>query len=180
MAALKLKSRTLFLIILLVAIFISIVFLFKNNNLIFGIPTFPNASQTQEISNEESMLAAETRRSIKKCGQIPDDETLKIERDHFRIISLRVWSPNCEYVAWSVWQSGTSGIENLGPYSHEGIFVYSKSSANVVKVYSLQDKSETPEFLGWADDNSIRFAIYENSNRKVLIFDLISKTLNSE
>jgi len=180
MAALKLKSHTLFLIILLIVILIAGVYLIKNYNLIFGLPTLPNASQTQEISNEESILAAETRRSIKKCGQIPDDETLRIERDNFRIISLRVWSPNCEYVAWSVWQSGPMGIESSGPYPYEGIFLYTKSSASVQKVYTPEKEGVTPEFLGWANDSTIKFSIYENSSRKVLTYDLISKTISSE
>jgi hypothetical protein len=141
-------------------------------------PTVVNSPRFIEIDTPS--LADEARDSIKKCGQLPDDETLKIEREHYRMMSLRVWSPDCKYIAWSVWESGTSwpsglsDIEGRGPYPHEGVFLYENSTGKVEKIYALEEEGETPEFLGWIDNNTLQFSIYD----KILTYNLNSKTVS--
>lgn len=99
---------------------------------------------------------------IKRCGTIPT-ENLQINKGHFTVLDGPVWSPDCRHIAWSLWQSGTSnpvtgeGIGGNGPYSYEGIYIYTESTNQIKQIYTPTEAGESATFQKWSDRNTIIF-----------------------
>ena len=112
----------------------------------------------------------EPRDLINRCGKIPS-EKLGYSKGHFTQIVGPVWSPDCRYIAWSVWESGTgwwgSGAEGMsyeGPYPHEGVFLYNDRTGQIRKI------SINGGFKHWKNSKEVIFA--EDSGEKIYDVEL--------
>ncbi|OGK24795.1 hypothetical protein A2954_04490 [Candidatus Roizmanbacteria bacterium RIFCSPLOWO2_01_FULL_37_12] len=102
---------------------------------------------------------------IDRCGKIPSEKLGNPKKNHYTIVSDPVWSPDCRYIAWSVFQSGTSipdtnsnEISYQGPYPQEGVFLYTDRTGDVIKI------SDNGIFKNW--NGSKKFIYLENNEEK--------------
>lgn len=112
---------------------------------------------------------------IIRCGFIPED--LSTNQDHFSVVSGPDWSPDCRYIAWGFWQSGTSWLGDDTQLvwerkldQREGLYLYNDRTGRTRKIYSPKELDESVTFNKWVDSNSIEFS----ANRIEHIYDIAS------
>lgn len=105
---------------------------------------------------------------FRRCGDFPKEA--QIFKEHFDIITGRVWSPDCKNIAWALWTSGTSWLgedtawtENIPtasprPYLKEGLYVFNDAERKIQQVYKMKVSDQTIEFKEWKDRNTIIFS----------------------
>ncbi len=112
---------------------------------------------------------------IKRCGKIPKDVTADKD-NHFQIISGPMWSPDCRYIAFGKFQSGTSwlgenysresGLLNKKVDETEGIYLYNDRTGKTIKIYSPEQPADSLTFLYWFNSKKIVFLI--GSKKKII------------
>ena len=113
---------------------------------------------------------------LSRCGNFPDEVPRPSSLGHYTVLSGPEWSTDCRYIAWGIWESGTSWLgevkpeETLSPASRplatEGIFLYNDCNKKIQKIYipRKMENPETPEFVGWKDSKTI---ILHTEGRKI-------------
>lgn len=91
----------------------------------------------------------------RRCGPMPDK--IGIKRSNYTIVKGPSWSPDCRHISWSVSESGTSGIRDLGPYENEGLYLYSDKTGVTRKVIPESASDQQIIFITWKDRNTIIF-----------------------
>lgn len=124
----------------------------------------PETVQTQTESSE----GARSMDLISVCGDMPNEAYPPY--GHYNMRTGPEWSPDCRYIAWGMWESGTSYLgddpEILKQFEKprqlsgkEGIFLYRDSNKAVTKIYSPKELSESPQFIGWTDSQNLTFKV---------------------
>ena len=117
---------------------------------------------------------------IIRCGFIP--ENFRTNQDHFSVVSGPDWSPDCRYIAWGFWQSGTSWLGDDTQVvwerkldQREGLYLYNDRTGRTRKIYAPKELDESVTFNTWVDSGSIEFAakrigyVYDIASGKISI-----------
>jgi len=141
---------------------------------------FYRSSVSQKVPNSITPISL-----VAKCGDMPTEIATKIDR--FSVINGPEWSPDCKYIAWSLWESGTSvpnGEATVkksdSPAQGEGIYLYTVSTKEAKRVYMPQHSDQTPQYIRWEDQNKILFSIVDNTAQNGatnMIYSLSSGTI---
>ncbi len=120
----------------------------------------PTSSKPQNTESNQIVATDENSdiQKIARCGDYP--QSLDTSGDKFRIVNGPSWSSDCRYIVWSIWMSGPGGLTQEQPSARkqtEGVFVFSERTGKVQKIYPRGSNNETPEFLGWKDNNVFLF-----------------------
>jgi len=133
------------------------------------VSSVPSPTPMAEI--EESL--------IDRCGDIPDS-VMATNSDHWMKMTGPKWSPDCRYITWGIWLSGTSwpgggdtSVAQIKMDPREGIYLYNDSTKRIIKIYKPRKVNETPEVVGWKN----RWIILFSKENKLFIYDLTSKTI---
>lgn len=132
---------------------------------------------TQESDQERR------RQLIKKCGDIPR-EKLSIPGGSFISISGPEWSPDCEHIAYSVFNSGTVSITEdrstaVKGDAEEGFFLYTVKTEKVEKIIYRKDY-ESPQFERWEDSDEIVFSFVGPGERRNANYNIRLNMIVSE
>lgn len=131
-------------------------------------PTYnqPIPSGTYTPSNKDNVSLL-----VQKCGDIPSELDTKINKQHFDQIGGPFWSPDCKYIAWSKWISGTGGPgieqQSESTYLNEGVFLYNPTTKEYKTIYQPKSNNETPTLINWKDSNTLIF----NTNNIQYFYD---------
>ena len=98
-----------------------------------------------------------------RCGDFPNG----VVKPHgkFEVLSGPLWSPDCRYIAWGIWMSGTGWLGDESPMPtlsdtpdpSEGIFLYNDRTAQTTTVYKPKHRNETPELVNWSNSDEFAF-----------------------
>lgn len=123
------------------------------------------------------------RKLIAKCGDIPT-EKLSLPTGHYVSISKKLWSNDCNYIAWSVFNTGTvvinpnGGGTSVKGNAEEGIFIYDVKTEKQNKLALNENIYKSPSFSGWKNDNTIIFSSIYNG-RVNATYNVDDKTISS-
>ncbi|MBP9816051.1 hypothetical protein KBD09_02330 [Candidatus Woesebacteria bacterium] len=94
---------------------------------------------------------------LKRCGT---DSLLDlvIPKEHFTQINGPLLSPDCRHIAWSSWESGTSGMYVQEPEGHEGLFIYSEKTGKTERVV-VPERGKSVSIQRWIDGETIEYMI---------------------
>lgn len=143
------KGLAPILIIVLIATLIGVYLLYQNQNK-------PSSQQITQPSPPKE-IAKYNNGSTQICGDIPDKAFPEYVRLEMR--TGPKWSPDCKHIAWAMWQSGTGcpDCPKATLSDREGVFLYSAVDKTVTSIYKPKNVNETPEFLGWIDNDNLVF-----------------------
>lgn len=107
--------------------------------------------------------AESERESSLRCGDFPSN--IGVSPGHYAVLSGPLWSPDCRYIAWGVWMSGTSWLGDESPMPtlpdtpdpSEGIFLYNDRTAQTTTVYKPKHRNEAPELVSWNNSDELTF-----------------------
>ena len=149
--------------------------------LVLGFIKFSNAKSLKEksktpeaSSNTQTYVYPSPSENDNECGDFPDQVTTitdKVERDNYAQLSGPVWSTDCKYISWGVWQSTFPN-----PEISEGLFLYSVVGQNWKQVYIPKD-DESITLEKWQDMDTI---IFTKDGQKVLYKYSISSSKISQ
>ena len=157
------------LIVLLIALGIGGYLVYSNYSNRQTKNTFPQ----EHISTSPQPTPKLQEGSVSICGDIPD--AAYPPYGHFAMRRGPKWSADCQYIAWSMWQSGTGG-PGIEPNPVElsdsaGVFIYNAKDKTVTKIITPTKLGDTPEFMKWIDSNNLIF----KAGQKEYSYNLQSK-----
>ncbi|MCL5090708.1 MAG: hypothetical protein M1514_01725 [Patescibacteria group bacterium] len=153
---------------------------------IFAFITFAlgfKLGKQNEVAPKETLSSTglqatpeEDENLIFRCGDI-SDAVMETGNFHWAVMTGPEWSPDCRYIAWGIWMTGT-GVpdevmiepQKLDP--SEGIYLYSDANHKITKIFNPKEVNSTPIFVKWGD----RFTIEYKVNEKNYVYDLTSKS----
>ena len=166
-----------FLLLLFFAVFVALVAAFlelRTKQVNQEIPmNTPNVKIDSKSTAKEKL-----RESIKRCGDFPE-EVPPPSPGGFSQVDGPVWSQDCMHIAWSLWEGGiswegsvdedkASPLPSLAPKkitNNEGVFVFTKATKNIQRVYVPQRKADGSISYGilneWLDNDAIAYTVNE-------------------
>ncbi|MEK7622880.1 MAG: hypothetical protein AAB430_03320 [Patescibacteria group bacterium] len=162
----------IFAILVLILISISGWFYYQNLQLKAQLASTTNLlNQSKKVFPKAQLPnPTDSKRELnRRCGDFLD--SVKINSDKFEVLSGPLWSPDCRYIAWGFWMSGTSWLGDESPrpspldtpHPSEGIFLYNDRTRQVSIVYKPKHSGETPELVNWSSSDELIFKTQSGS-----------------
>ncbi|MDA1338435.1 MAG: hypothetical protein O2871_03640 [bacterium] len=131
--------------------------------------TFPIFGFIFGMKYQESITeSTDTQEKVENvCSAIPDE--VSTNKEHYDMVIGPFWSPDCKYIVWSLWRSGTSYlgddpeiIKKIMDHrwtlaDKEGVFLYTISTKEVIRVYTPKRAYELIGFDRFLGNNTINF-----------------------
>lgn len=152
-------------------------------------PTIPNenesnfveASPTPQPEIQEASHAMINQILNQRCGDMPSAFLESLPSGHFTVVSGPTWSPDCRYIGYGVWESGTSHPEMTsnktptGGNDFEGLFLYSDRTGKVERVYT-PEIGETVKFISW--DDASKAISFKKDGTTEFLYNLETRSVN--
>jgi hypothetical protein len=138
-------------------------------------PVVTNTQTTDVGVQQYGQSADQKQAAVRRCGDLPEETSLGIKRGHYTIFKGFEWSPNCQYIAWSEGESGTSVPEATPPpwvaQPYEGLYLYDKSSQKVTKLFAPRRQDEVMEFQKWESPTTFSVLVAASGKTEVRIYN---------
>ncbi len=107
-----------------------------------------------------------------KCGEIPNLSEYSLLRFPGEY-SLKMWSPNCRFIAWSATIKYSFGQWSASKY--EGLFLYDPKTKKTTRLYTPTSENDVVSLQNWQDD--VHLIFHKNLENADFIYNLSGKTI---